>query len=90
MKLDVVRAWKDEAYRGSLSEEQLAMLPANPIGEVELSDSDLAGVTGGAARWSHYHHHHHHHHHSHRWDWDWDWGRDCDYDDYRRGIIFIG
>ncbi len=79
MKLDIVRAWKDESYRASLSEDQLALLPANPIGEVELSDSDLAGVHGGAAMWRHSHHHHHHHH-SRRWDWD-DYG-DCDQEDF--------
>ena len=38
MKLDIVRAWKDASYR------------ANPIGEVELSDSDLAGVYGGTSK----------------------------------------
>jgi mersacidin/lichenicidin family type 2 lantibiotic len=47
MKLDIVRAWKDEAYRRSLSEEQLHMLPANPAGETELSDADLSSICGG-------------------------------------------
>ncbi len=32
MKFDVVRAWKDENYRQSLSEEQRRLLPANPAG----------------------------------------------------------
>lgn len=44
MKCDIVRAWKDKAYRQSLSEEQLSTLPANPVGE--LSDADLAHVSG--------------------------------------------
>lgn len=47
MKLDIVRAWKDEAYRRSLSEEQLHMLPANPAGETELSDAELSSICGG-------------------------------------------
>lgn len=45
MKFDIVRAWKDETYRESLNEEQLEMLPANPVGE--LDESDLATVCGG-------------------------------------------
>ena len=46
MKFDIVRAWKDEAYRQTLNEEQLNSLPANPAGE--LSDADLASVCGGS------------------------------------------
>jgi mersacidin/lichenicidin family type 2 lantibiotic len=48
MKFDIVRAWKDENYRQSLSDEQLLALPANPAGEQELSDSDLDSVVGGS------------------------------------------
>ncbi len=40
MNFDVVRAWKDESYRQSLSEEELRNLPENPVGELELSDAD--------------------------------------------------
>lgn len=47
MELDIVQAWKDEAYRQSLSEEQSLMLPANPVGELELTDTDLASICGG-------------------------------------------
>ena len=46
MKLDIVRAWKDETYRRSLSQEQQAQLPANPAGELELSDAELQSVHG--------------------------------------------
>ncbi len=46
MKLDIIRAWKDETYRGSLSQEQQAQLPANPAGELELSDAELQSVHG--------------------------------------------
>jgi len=45
MKFDIVRAWKDEAYRQTLGTEQLQALPANPAGE--LSDMELAEVFGG-------------------------------------------
>lgn len=42
-----IRAWKDEEYRASLSEAERAALPASPVGLVELSDAELAGVVGG-------------------------------------------
>jgi len=45
MKFDIARAWKDESYRQTLSEEQLAMLPTNPAGE--MSEDELAMVCGG-------------------------------------------
>ena len=43
--LDVIRAWKDQHYRLSPSEPQLARLPANPAGLVELSDDHLTAQT---------------------------------------------
>lgn len=46
--IDIVRAWKDEQYRMSLTAEERAQLPQNPAGMVELTDSDLEGVAGGA------------------------------------------
>jgi len=46
MKFDIVRAWKDEAYRQQLSSEELALLPANPVGEFELSDAELEAIHG--------------------------------------------
>ena len=45
--MDIIRAWKDEEYRLSLTEEQRALLPDNPAGLLELSDADLEGVQGG-------------------------------------------
>jgi mersacidin/lichenicidin family type 2 lantibiotic len=45
MKFDIVRAWKDEAYRRNLSEEQRDRLPANPAGE--LTDAEMGMVYGG-------------------------------------------
>lgn len=47
MKFDIIRAWKDETYRSSLSPEEQAMLPENPAGAFELSDAEL-GVIHGA------------------------------------------
>jgi mersacidin/lichenicidin family type 2 lantibiotic len=47
---DIIRAWKDEEYRLSLSEEQRAVLPEHPAGLIELEDAELddaAGGTGG-------------------------------------------
>jgi mersacidin/lichenicidin family type 2 lantibiotic len=44
---DIARAWKDASYRASLSSEEQAMLPANPAGEVELSDAVLETIYGG-------------------------------------------
>jgi len=47
MKFNAIRAWKDENYRLSLSDEELAQLPESPVGDLELSDADLASVQGG-------------------------------------------
>jgi mersacidin/lichenicidin family type 2 lantibiotic len=45
-KTDIIRAWKDEQYRSSLSSREAAMLPANPAGPMDLNDSDLGSVVG--------------------------------------------
>jgi len=45
--IDIIRAWKDEDYRNSLSEEQRSQLPENPAGMIELSDTDLEAYAGG-------------------------------------------
>lgn len=42
----IIRAWKDSAYRNSLSAEELAQLPANPAGE-SLTEAELDTVVGG-------------------------------------------
>ena len=44
---NIIRAWKDAAYRNSLSEAERAALPPNPAGSIELSDADLGQVAGG-------------------------------------------
>lgn len=48
-KKSIIRAWRDPAYRASLSEEERAALPECPSGRplTELSDEDLGGVAGG-------------------------------------------
>ncbi len=43
----VIRAWKDPAFRAGLSATELQALPANPAGMVELSESELTEVSGG-------------------------------------------
>ncbi|WP_420854465.1 mersacidin/lichenicidin family type 2 lantibiotic [Sorangium cellulosum] len=45
----MIRAWKDESYRLSLSDAQRALLPESPVGPVELSDEDWTGAGGAAA-----------------------------------------
>jgi mersacidin/lichenicidin family type 2 lantibiotic len=45
--IDIIRAWKDAAYRNSLNAEQLAQVPANPAGPSDLSDDVLQAVVGG-------------------------------------------
>ncbi|HEU5381222.1 MAG TPA: mersacidin/lichenicidin family type 2 lantibiotic [Ktedonobacteraceae bacterium] len=47
MKFDLVRVWKDEGYRQSLSDEQFNQLPENPAGALELNDAELESVYGG-------------------------------------------
>lgn len=46
-KIDVIRAWRDEEYRNSLTPEELASLPENPAGLPVMDDSVLRSVTGG-------------------------------------------
>jgi mersacidin/lichenicidin family type 2 lantibiotic len=45
--MNIIRAWKDEEYRMSLSDEERSLLPDNPAGPMELSDADLDSVVGG-------------------------------------------
>jgi mersacidin/lichenicidin family type 2 lantibiotic len=47
MTIDVIRAWKDEDYRRSLSAEQLAQLPAHPAGGIEVRQSDRVSFEAG-------------------------------------------
>lgn len=45
--IDVVRFWKDEEYRNSLSESERASVPENPAGMMDLEDQDLRQILGG-------------------------------------------
>ena len=45
--LDIIRAWKDEEYRLSLSGAERAQLPEHPAGVIELLEPELASVQGG-------------------------------------------
>ena len=48
--MDIIRAWKDEEYRMSLSDEERSLLPDNPAGSIELSDEELESIVGGDPR----------------------------------------
>ena len=50
MNIDrIVNAWRDEEYRGKLDEASREALPASPVGEIDLSETDLEQVAGGDA-----------------------------------------
>jgi mersacidin/lichenicidin family type 2 lantibiotic len=46
---NVIRAWKDEGYRLSLSDAQRSALPPNPVGPIELTDGELGAVPAGTS-----------------------------------------
>jgi mersacidin/lichenicidin family type 2 lantibiotic len=46
---DIIRAWKDAAFRKSLSEADRARLPANPAGTVELTEAEADAIEGRAS-----------------------------------------
>lgn len=43
----IVRAWKDADYSASLSTSESSVVPTNPAGTIDLSDSALGDVAGG-------------------------------------------
>jgi mersacidin/lichenicidin family type 2 lantibiotic len=43
---EIIRGWKDEGYRSALSGAQLAELPPNPAGLIELSEEETELVGG--------------------------------------------
>jgi mersacidin/lichenicidin family type 2 lantibiotic len=45
-KIDIIRAWKDEEYRLSLTEAERALLPEHPAGLINLDDDQMNGVVG--------------------------------------------
>ena len=44
---DIIRAWKDEDYRLSLSAAERALLPEHPAGLIELAGAEIDDVGGG-------------------------------------------
>lgn len=44
---NIIRAWKNEEYRQSLSAEEKETMPLNPAGLTELSGDQLKHVAGG-------------------------------------------
>jgi len=46
MNFNITKAWKDAQYRETLTSEELAQLPQNPIGALELTDEALETVSG--------------------------------------------
>lgn len=45
--INIVRAWKDAAYRASLSDAERAALPENPAGVIALTDEEMDLLVGG-------------------------------------------
>jgi mersacidin/lichenicidin family type 2 lantibiotic len=46
---EIIRAWKDPAYRGALSQAQLGEIPLHPAGAIELLERDLDEASGATA-----------------------------------------
>ena len=44
----IVRAWKDAEYGAALSLDEASMVPAHPVGGIELTDDVLGMAAGGA------------------------------------------
>ncbi|HWM87646.1 MAG TPA: mersacidin/lichenicidin family type 2 lantibiotic [Kofleriaceae bacterium] len=44
----IIRAWRDQDYFLSLSDDERALLPPNPAGMVELSEDALTNVLGAS------------------------------------------
>ena len=45
--MNIIRAWKDAEYRKTLSAEELALMPENPVGILELSEEESSDIMGG-------------------------------------------
>ena len=43
----IVRAWKDADYGATLPLEQASMVPAHPVGVIEIPDDALGQAAGG-------------------------------------------
>lgn len=49
---DVIKAWKDEEYRMSLSASALAALPANPVGRAEMLEAEFGPARKQEGMWT--------------------------------------
>jgi mersacidin/lichenicidin family type 2 lantibiotic len=47
--IDVARAWRDQDYYLSLTEEERASLGTHPAGALALEDTVLRSITGGCS-----------------------------------------
>ena len=47
---NIIRAWKDEDFRQSLSAAERAVLPEHPAGLIDLTAAELDALTGGLMR----------------------------------------
>ena len=45
--IDVARAWRDQDYYLSLTEEERTTLGAHPAGAMDVADDVLKSITGG-------------------------------------------
>src|SRR5436309_3093556 len=43
----IIRAWKDEHFRNSLSDAERALLPEHPAGLIDLTAAELEQIMGG-------------------------------------------
>ena len=43
----IIRAWKDEDFRHSLSAAERALLPEHPAGLIDLTAAELDALSGG-------------------------------------------
>lgn len=53
-KKDIISAWRDQDAFENLSADEKNLLPANPVGIVEVATEDLIHATGGDG--THYSH----------------------------------
>jgi mersacidin/lichenicidin family type 2 lantibiotic len=44
---NIIRAWKDESFRNSISDKMQTLLPEKPAGLVQLTDAELSTAAGG-------------------------------------------
>jgi mersacidin/lichenicidin family type 2 lantibiotic len=44
----IIRAWKDADYRAGLNEGERKLLPEHPAGIIEIRETEMDAVAGGA------------------------------------------